>query len=114
MPGVPVACASDNVRDAFHAFGDIDVAEVYLQSVRLAHLDSRLGDLRRAGDHGGRGHRRACRAMGASRRAPPAQLVVFPARSFSEFLSRPGFAAAAGRRREHPRRRPPGYGRAAR
>ncbi|HEY1848920.1 MAG TPA: amidohydrolase family protein, partial [Opitutaceae bacterium] len=35
--GVPVACASDNVRDAFHAFGDLDAAEVLIETVRLAH-----------------------------------------------------------------------------
>jgi cytosine/creatinine deaminase len=87
--GVPVACASDNVRDAFYAFGDFDAAEVCIEGVRLAHLDSRLGA--------------ACAAVTSAaadivglpergRVAPgsPAQLVVFPARSFSEFLSRPG------------------------
>jgi len=87
--GVPVACASDNVRDAFHAYGDLDAAEVYLQSIRLAHLDSRLGAsvgvvTSAAAEIVG--------LPGRGRVAPgsPAQLVVFPARSFSEFLSRPG------------------------
>lgn len=89
--GVPVACASDNVRDAFHAFGDFDAAEVYIQSVRLAHLDSRLGQsvgvvTAAAADIIG--------LPGMGRVAPgaPSHLVVFPARSFSEFLSRPGSA----------------------
>jgi cytosine deaminase len=87
--GVPVACASDNVRDAFNAFGDFDAAEVYIQSVRLAHLDSRLGDSVRvvttaAADIVGRPD------MGRVAVGAPAHLVVFPARSFSEFLSRPG------------------------
>jgi len=40
--GVEVACASDNVRDAFFAWGDYDVMEVYRESLRLAHLDTRL------------------------------------------------------------------------
>jgi cytosine deaminase len=106
--GVPVACASDNVRDAFYPYGDLDASEVYIQSLRLAHLDTRLGD------SVGVVTTYAADIIGLPTRgrvAPgsPAQLVVFPARSFSEFLSRPG----SGRRlvdgetvREA---RPPGY-----
>lgn len=37
--GIPVACASDNVRDAFYAYGDYDMLEVWRESVRLAHLE---------------------------------------------------------------------------
>ena len=86
--GVAVACASDNVRDAFHAYGDYDMAEVYGQSVRLAHLDSRLGESPKivtsaAADIVGRPD------MGRVAHGAPAHLVVFPARSFSELLSRP-------------------------
>jgi len=107
--GVPLACASDNVRDAFHAYGDFDAAEVYIQSVRLAHLDSRLGAsvgvvTSAAADIVG------LPDMGRIAPGAPSQLVVFPSRSFSQFLSRPG----AGRRlvdgeaiREA---RPPEYG----
>jgi len=89
--GVPVACASDNVRDAFYAFGDYDAAEVLVASVRLAHLDERLPEAIRvvtagAADLIGRPDRGRV-AVGS-----PAQLVVFPARSFSELLSRPGSA----------------------
>ncbi len=40
--GIPVACASDNVRDAFYAWGDYDLLEVFQQSVRIGHLDTRL------------------------------------------------------------------------
>jgi cytosine deaminase len=91
--GVPVACASDNVRDAFFAYGDLDAAEVYIQSVRLAHLDDRIGDSVRvvtsaAADLVGRPE------FGRVAPGAPAHLVVFAARSFSELLSRP-----AGRRR---------------
>ncbi|HTU01671.1 MAG TPA: cytosine deaminase, partial [Candidatus Sulfotelmatobacter sp.] len=87
--GVPLACASDNVRDAFHAYGDFDAAEVYIQSVRLAHLDSRLGAsvgvvTSAAADIVG------LPDLGRVAPGAPSQLVVFPARSFSEFLSRPG------------------------
>jgi len=87
--GVPVACASDNVRDAFNAYGDFDAAEVLIQSVRLAHLDSRLAEgagvvAAAAADIVGRPD------MGRVAPGAPAHLVVFPARSFSEFMSRPG------------------------
>jgi cytosine/creatinine deaminase len=89
--GVPLACASDNVRDAFHAFGDYDAAGVYIESVRLAHLDNRLPEsvgvvTSVAADILGRAE------MGRVAQGSPAHLVVFPARSFSEFLSRPGSA----------------------
>jgi len=89
--GVPVAMASDNVRDAFFAFGDYDAAEVYVQGVRLAHLDSRLPEsvsvvTSAAADIVGLPDR------GRVVPQAPAHLVVFPARSFSEFLSRPSSA----------------------
>lgn len=85
--GVPVACASDNVRDAFHAFGDYDLMEVYQQGVRLAHLDAGLADSVRVVTS------TPAELMGLpayGRIAPgaPAHLVVFAARRFSELLSR--------------------------
>jgi len=91
--GVPVACASDNVRDAFFPFGDFDPAEVYVQSVRLAHLDARLADSVRVVTS------TAAALVGRpkhGRLAPgsPAHLVIFAARRWSELLSRGG----------HPRR----------
>jgi cytosine deaminase len=87
--GVPVACASDNVRDAFYAFGDFDAIEVYVQSVRVAHLDSRLGESVRmvtstAADMVGRPE------FGRIAAGAPAHLLLLPAASFSELLSRPG------------------------
>jgi len=107
--GVPVACASDNVRDAFHAYGDFDAAEVYIQSVRLAHLDSRLGEsaavvTTAAADIIGRPD------MGRVAPGAPAHLVVFPARSFSEFLSRPGSRRRLVDGENIREARPPGYG----
>jgi cytosine deaminase len=86
--GIPVACASDNVRDAFFAYGDFDLLEVYTQSVRLAHLDTRMAESVRVVSA------TAAEIVGrpaAGRIAPgaPAQLVITSARSFSELLSRP-------------------------
>ncbi len=87
--GVPVACASDNVRDAFFAYGDFDLLEVYTQSVRLAHLDTRLAESVRvvtatAAEIVGRPE------FGRVTPGAPAHLVITEARSFSELLSRVG------------------------
>ena len=106
--GVPVACASDNVRDAFHAFGDNDAAEVLIESVRLAHLDERLAEAPAvvtsgAADIVGRPD------LGRVIPGAPAQLVVFPARSFSEFLSRPGSPRRLVDGEELRAARPPAY-----
>jgi len=89
--GVPVACASDNVRDAFFPYGDLDALEVYVQSLRLAHLDHHLADSLRvvtttAADILGRPD------FGRVTPGAAGHLVVFEARSFSELLSRPGAA----------------------
>jgi cytosine/creatinine deaminase len=106
--GVPVACASDNVRDAFFAFGDFDATEVYLQAVRLAHLDERLPEsvgvvTSAAADLVGRPD------LGRIAPGLPAHLVVFPARSFSEFLSRPGSRRRLVDGEVIRETRPPGY-----
>jgi cytosine deaminase len=106
--GVPVACASDNVRDAFHAFGDYDMTEVFIQSLRLAHLDSMLGQsvsvvTTAASDIVG------VPEGGRVAEGLPAQLVVFPARSFSEFLSRPGSRRKLVDGENMRDARPPGY-----
>ncbi len=90
--GVPVACASDNVRDAFYAFGDYNLAEVYTQSVRLAHLDGAgLSDsinvvTRTAADLIG------LPDFGRITPGARAHLSVFSAHRFSELLSRPDAA----------------------
>jgi cytosine deaminase len=86
--GVPVAVASDNIRDPFYAYGDLDPIEVFSQAVRIAQLDSPLGGWARAvtatpatvmrTDIGG--------VLGQGR---DADLILFRARSWSELLSRP-------------------------
>ena len=89
--GVPVACASDNVRDAFFAFGDYDAVEVYVQSVRIAHLDAQLATspcvvTSTAAALVGRAE------FGRIGPGAPAHLVQLGAQSFNELLSRPGGA----------------------
>ena len=86
--GVPTAVASDNTRDPFYAYGDLDPVEVFREAVRILHLDHPLDTAARvvttsAADIVGRPDM-ARIAVGA-----PADLVLFSARRWSEFLSRP-------------------------
>ena len=40
--------ASDNTRDPFFAYGDLDLIEVFCEATRIAHLDHGEGDWLRA------------------------------------------------------------------
>lgn len=86
--GVDVAVASDNTRDPFYAYGDLDALEVYREATRIAHLDHPVSDWPRTvtaapaqmmglTHHG---------MIGAGRSA---DLVLFRARSWTELLARP-------------------------
>ena len=37
--GIPVSFASDNTRDPFYAYGDLDMVEVIREATRICHLD---------------------------------------------------------------------------
>jgi cytosine/creatinine deaminase len=37
--GIPVMVASDNTRDPFYAYGDLDMLEVYREATRILHFD---------------------------------------------------------------------------
>ena len=56
--GIPVAVASDNTRDPFYAYGDLDMLEVFREAARILHLDHPFADWpprsrrRPADDHG--------------------------------------------------------------
>ena len=84
---VAVALASDNCRDAFFAYGDHDMVEVFTQAVRIGQLDRPVGDWPQAVT------RTPAQIMGLEAgligTGRPADLVVFKARSFSELLARP-------------------------
>ncbi|SON58243.1 Cytosine deaminase [Hartmannibacter diazotrophicus] len=86
--GGDVAVASDNTRDPFYAYGDLDPVEVFREAVRILHLDHPLDEaakvvttspakMLRRPDSG-------VLAVGG-----PADMVLFSARFWSEFLSRP-------------------------
>ncbi|HEV2559088.1 MAG TPA: cytosine deaminase [Microvirga sp.] len=86
--GVPVMVASDNTRDPFYAYGDLDMLEVYREATRVLHLD-----------HDGPDWIRTIAAtpadlMGLDRHGriaagEAADLVLLRARSLTEWLARP-------------------------
>jgi cytosine deaminase len=89
--GVPVAVASDNTRDPFYAYGDLDALEVLREGARIVHFDhpqdqawswarAVAGD---AAAIAGFDYTSTI-AVGA-----PADLVLFRARTWTELLSRP-------------------------
>ena len=89
--GVAVCLASDNTRDPFYAYGDLDGLEVLREAARAAHLDhpaSAAFDWARAvsasparvGGFADRGRIE----VGA-----PADLILFRARSWTELMARP-------------------------
>jgi cytosine deaminase len=85
---VAVSVASDNTRDPFYAYGDLDMLEVFREATRIAHFDHPFGRWPAA----------VTRTPAAVMRRPdrgviakgaPADLVLFHARSYTELLSRP-------------------------
>ena len=86
--GIPVSVASDNTRDPFHAYGDLDMLEVYRMATRIMHFDHPVADWPRAVGA------TPAAAMGLPQPAViakgrAADLVVFRGRSWTELLSRP-------------------------
>lgn len=85
--GVPVMIASDNTRDPFYAYGDMDVLEVFRESVRIAHLDHPFGtwiETVTATPGAWMGQERAALSAGQG-----ADMILFCARTYNELLSRP-------------------------
>jgi cytosine deaminase len=85
--GVNTMIASDNTRDPFYAYGDLDMMEVWREGVRILHLD-----------HPAESWASACfsapaRAMGLDAgvvaAGGPADLILTRARSFTELFARP-------------------------
>ena len=85
--GVPVASASDNVRDHWYPFGDLDMLAVFKMAVEMSHVDLV------AGQWANLVTTIPSQAMGLSHhigRGQMADLIMFPnARRISELFSRP-------------------------
>ena len=86
--GVETAVASDNTRDPFYAYGDLDPVEVFREAVRTLHIDHPLTDASRIVTSTPASVLRRPE-LGKIAVGQPADLVVFSARRWSEFLSRP-------------------------
>ncbi len=85
--GVKVAFASDNTRDPFYAYGDLDMLEVMREATRIAHLDHSRTDWTEAFTSAPAsicGFEAPSLAVGA-----PADLVIARARSWTELFARP-------------------------
>ena len=86
--GVSVSVASDNTRDPFYAYGDLDLLEVFRESVRILQLDHSGADWLRlvastpAGVMG-------LPDQGRLEAGLPADLILLRARSLNEMNARP-------------------------
>ena len=86
--GIPVAIGSDNVRDAFYAYGDMDAVDLFRDAMRWMHLDHPVSDwpacvTATAADVIGRPD------LGRIMDGDPADLIILSARNWSEFAARP-------------------------
>ncbi|WP_299689765.1 cytosine deaminase [uncultured Tateyamaria sp.] len=85
--GIPVSFASDNTRDPFYAYGDLDMLEVMRQATRIAHLDHAATDWATAFTT------QPAETCGFARQGlasgDPADLVIFNAREWTELYARP-------------------------
>ncbi|MGM4891512.1 cytosine deaminase [Tardiphaga sp. 839_C3_N1_4] len=85
--GVNVALASDNCRDPYHPFGDLDLLEVYAGGVKIGHLDSMMGEWAPAVTTTPSSLIGVTRS-GTFRPGMNADFQIFRGRSFSELLAR--------------------------
>ena len=85
--GVNVMIASDNVRDPFFAYGDLDMLEVWREGVRILHLDYPYADWAPAV------RANPARAMGLELEGlcpgAAADMIIVRARDFTELFARP-------------------------
>jgi len=85
--GIRVSFASDNTRDPFYAYGDMDMLEVMREATRIGHLDHSAKDWVKAfltNPAETCGFSAPSLAPGA-----PADLVICKARSWTELFARP-------------------------
>jgi cytosine deaminase len=86
--GVNTAVASDNTRDPFFAYGDLDMLETFREATRILQLDHPYAAWIGAATH------RAARAMGLDghgvlKEGQGADCIIFEGRDWHEVLSRP-------------------------
>ena len=85
--GAGTMIASDNTRDPFYAYGDLDMMEVWREGARILHLDYPFADWADAVSAA------PARALGIEplrlAEGAPADLILTTARDFTELFSRP-------------------------
>lgn len=86
--GISVAVASDNTRDPFYAYGDLDMLEVYRMATRILHFDHPVADWPQAVTATPAKVMRLD-GFGTLASGGAADFVVFKGRSWTELLSRP-------------------------
>ena len=86
--GISVAVASDNTRDPFYAYGDLDMLEVYRMATRILHLDHPVADWPKA-VAATPAEIMGIEGAGQLAAGGPADFVIFKGRSWTELLSRP-------------------------
>lgn len=84
--GVDVALASDNTRDPFHLFGDLDMLDTFRLGVRSLHLDDPVD--RWLDTVTSTPTRMAGAAVPRIAPGEPADFIIFEGRTFSEVLAR--------------------------
>jgi cytosine/creatinine deaminase len=86
--GVPVMISSDNTRDPFYAYGDLDTLEVFREATRIAHLDHPFGNWIESVTSAPANVMRLTSPARISG-GLPTDLILFKARNWTELLSRP-------------------------
>lgn len=85
--GINVSFASDNTRDPFYAYGDMDMLEVLREATRIAHLDHSHSDWTRSFSET---PAQVCGFTSMSlKKGDTADFLMFEARNWYELLSRP-------------------------
>lgn len=105
--GINVSFASDNTRDPFYAYGDMDMLEVLREATRIGHLDHAGPDWVQAALAN---PARACGFTAPSLRPGSlSDIVIFRARDWNELYARPQFDRIVLRRGVQIDRRLPDY-----
>jgi cytosine/creatinine deaminase len=86
--GVRVLIASDNTRDPFYAYGDLDMLEVWREGVRILHLDHPTGSWAPV-VLSAPAEALSMKEHGALSLGAPADMILTKARSFTELFARP-------------------------
>jgi cytosine/creatinine deaminase len=105
--GVKVMIASDNTRDPFYAYGDLDMMETWREGVRILHLDYPFADWAPAVAAS------PAEAMGLDlgvlRPGGRADMILTRARDFTELMARPQSDRIVVRNGEASNAAPPDY-----